>query len=206
MTNIGVVGDQNDGKSTLVNCFRGVAHNAPESAMTGETEVTRRSAAYPDDRHIGVVWHDISGGGTTYTTAWRYYYNQKLFAYDKLVLAHSSTLSELAVKILKICKYRSQGCIVVRTKADEHIRNCKRRCDYSTVEEARHDFVGQVRRDTEAKNAEAGEIRELSPAYTDYIVSEMGITQLVCGREQSRDPAEHVIDEDALLRRLNLIA
>ncbi|KAG5752182.1 hypothetical protein H9Q70_005157 [Fusarium xylarioides] len=175
-------------------------------AMTGETEVTRRSAAYPDDRHIGVVWHDISGGGTTYTTAWGYYYNQKLFAYDKLVLAHSSTMSELAVKILKICKYRSQECIVVRTKADEHIRNCKRRCDYSTVEEARHDFVGQVRRDTEAKNSEAGEIRELSPAYTDYIVSEMGITQVVCGMEQSRDPAEHVIDEDALLRRLNLIA
>lgn len=115
-------------------------------------------------------------------------------------------MAQLAVKILKICKYRSQECIVVRTKADEHIRNCKRRCDYSTVDEARHDFVGQVRRDTEAKNAEAGEIRELSPAYTDYIVSEMGITQLVCGREQSRDPAEHVIDEDALLRRLNLIA
>jgi energy-coupling factor transporter ATP-binding protein EcfA2 len=99
MTNIGVAGDQNDGKSTLVNCFRGVAHNAPESAMTGETEVTRRSAAYPDDRHIGVVWHDISGGGTTYNTAWGYYYNQKLFAYDKLVLAHSSTLSEVSISL-----------------------------------------------------------------------------------------------------------
>lgn len=55
MTNIGIIGDQNDGKSTLVNCFRGIAYNAPKSAITGKTEVTRRSAAYPDNRHIGVV-------------------------------------------------------------------------------------------------------------------------------------------------------
>ncbi|ENH72336.1 Interferon-inducible GTPase 5 [Fusarium oxysporum f. sp. cubense race 1] len=109
MTNIGVVGDQNDGKSTLVNCFRGVAHSAPESAMTGETEVTRRSAAYPDDKHIGVVWHDISGGGTTYTTAWRYYYNQKLFAYDKLVLAHSSTLSEILLGNISMASQHIKG-------------------------------------------------------------------------------------------------
>ncbi|KAF4450809.1 hypothetical protein F53441_6141 [Fusarium austroafricanum] len=205
-TNIGIVGRQNDGKSTLVNCFRGVDHNAPESAITGETETTRRSKAYPDSIHADVVWHDIPGGGTAHTSAWGYYYEQKLFAYDKLLLAHSSTLIEMDVQILKICKYRSQECVVVRTKADDHVRNCKRRCVYSTVEEARNDFIGQVRRDTEAKNAEAGGVRELSPAYTDYIVCEMGITQLVCGREPSSDPTEQVIDEEALLRRLHLIS
>lgn len=113
---------------------------------------------------------------------------------------------QLAVKILKICKYRSQECIIMRTKADKHIQNCKRRCDYSTVDEARHNFISQVQRDTEAKNAEASEIRKLSLAYTDYIISKMGITQLVYSRQQSYNPTEHIINEDALLRRLNLIA
>ncbi|KAF9771736.1 hypothetical protein IL306_010613 [Fusarium sp. DS 682] len=204
-TNIGVVGDQNVGKSTLVNCFRGIAHNTRDSAMTGEAETTMTSNAYRDDKHPNVVWHDVSGGGIPRTTAWQYYYDQKLFAYDKLILAHHSTLSEMNVRMLKVCKHREQECTVVRTKADEHIRNCKRRNSYETVEEARNDFINQVRRDTEAKNAEAGKVRQLAPAYKDYIVSEMGVMQLVCGRKQSSDPAEHVIDEQALLEKLELM-
>ncbi|KAJ4264381.1 hypothetical protein NW762_005579 [Fusarium torreyae] len=206
MCNIGVVGRQNEGKSTLVNCFRGLDHNAPGSAMTGKTEVTRKSTPYADNLHNGVVWHDISGGGTTQTTAWGYYYEQKLFAYDKLVLTHSSTLSELDVQILQVCKHRKQECIVVRTKADAHIRNCKRRCNHETIEKAREDFINQVRQDTIAKNEEAGKARELCPEYTDYIVSEMGIAQLVKGQAPSGDPYEQVIDEESLLRKLRLLS
>ncbi|KAF7557899.1 hypothetical protein G7Z17_g218 [Cylindrodendrum hubeiense] len=203
-TNIGIVGRQNEGKSMLVNCFCGIPHGSKGSAMIGEAEVTLTPTPYKDEKHPGYVWHDIPGGGTKNFSAWGYYFNQRLFAYDKLVLVHTSTLSELDLKILKIGKYRKQECIVVRTKADDHIRNCKRRNNHATVEEARADFIQQVRQDTEAKNASMSDVHTLCPDYTDYIISEMGLAQLINNTGKSKDPYEQVIDEPELLRRLGL--
>ncbi|KAH7139826.1 hypothetical protein B0J13DRAFT_609028 [Dactylonectria estremocensis] len=142
-------------------------------------------------------------------SAWGYYFNQRLFAYDKLILVHTSTLSEvcasspswrlllltflweqLDLNLLKIDKYRNQECIVVRTKADDHVRNCKRRNIHATVEDARADFIHQVRQDTEVKNASMSSVDALRPDYTDYIISEMGLVQFINGTGMSEDLCE----------------
>jgi hypothetical protein len=40
---------------------------------------------------------------------------------------------------------------------------------------------------------------------TDYIVSEMGVLQLVTNSQPSADPVEQVIDEALLLQKLGLL-
>lgn len=93
----------------------------------------------------------------------------------------------------------------MRSKADEHIRNCKRNAGHTTVEAARDDYIRQVRDEMAAKNEEARKSQALCPNYIDHIVCEMGVTQLVNGETPSEDPYEQVIDEDRLLKKLELM-
>lgn len=108
------------------------------------------------------------------------------------------------LRIMQVCKFRRQECVVVRSKADEHIRNCRRNNKHPTVESARNDYINQVRVETAGRNAEMNRIKELRLDFKDYIISEMGLSQLVNGAPPSRDPCEHVIDEAELLQRLGL--
>lgn len=93
----------------------------------------------------------------------------------------------------------------MRSKSDEHIRNCKRHRGYTTIEAARDDYIRQVRDDTAAKNKQACKAQALCPYYMDHIICEMGLVQLVNGLPPSEDPYEQVIDEEKLLKKLGLI-
>jgi hypothetical protein len=72
---------------------------------------------------------------------------------------------------------------------------------------ARQDYISEVRRDTATSNArnEIGSPEELMLLVTDYIVSEMGVLQLVTNSQPSPDPFEQVIDEALLLQKLGLL-
>lgn len=94
-TNIAIVGFQNAGKSSLCNSLRGIRHSDAGAAKVEESETTMKHDAYPDARHNG-VWHDLPGGGTEAIKAFNYYYNLKLFAYDRLLLVHTSKLTEVS--------------------------------------------------------------------------------------------------------------
>lgn len=111
------------------------------------------------------------------------------------------------MRILKLCKYRNQECIVLRSKADEHIRNRARRMLDPDPNKARQDYISDVRRDTDTSNArnETGSLEELTLSVTDYIVSEMGVLQLVTNSQPSAEPYEQVIDEALLLKKLGLL-
>jgi ribosome biogenesis GTPase A len=97
LVNIVVVGNRGTGKSTLVNSLRGLGRDAPGRAEVGEVETTSQRAQYIDPLHSGIVWYDVPGAGTDKTTAWQYYYNQKLFIFDKIVLVHDTTLTEVCL-------------------------------------------------------------------------------------------------------------
>jgi hypothetical protein len=107
-------------------------------------------------------------------------------------------------RVLQISKHFGQKCVVVRSKSDEHIRNCQRNFGHETVEAARDDYISQVREDTAIQNETAGKAEALCPHYTDYIVCEMGVSQLVNESEVSESPYEQVIDEERLLKALGL--
>ncbi|KKP06404.1 hypothetical protein THAR02_01455 [Trichoderma harzianum] len=74
---------------------------------------------------------------------------QKLFAYDKVVLVHETTLTESDIRLLQVCRHFKQHYIVVRTKSDMHIFNytVERRPPRRTPEQAREDFLSDVRQD-----------------------------------------------------------
>lgn len=97
-----------------------------------------------------------------------------------------------------------QECIVVRTKADMHIGNCKRNKRHATVEAAREDYLGQVRKDTEAVRARTSKAKTLQVDFADFVVSEMSVRRLVAGDAPSEDPLEQVIDEERFLCQLGL--
>ena len=93
--NIAITGNLNAGKSSLINALRDNTFGEGEYAPTGAAETTMRHHRYPDRLHSDYVWYDTPGAGTVNVTAFGYYRNQKLFAYDTIVLAHESSLTEV---------------------------------------------------------------------------------------------------------------
>ncbi|KAK4066217.1 uncharacterized protein Triagg1_8049 [Trichoderma aggressivum f. europaeum] len=207
--NIAVAGNANAGnmKSSLLNANRNLSNDSPDWAPTGGSEVTRHRHRYPDPAH-NCVWHDLPGAGTQSVTAFGYDYSQKLFAYDKVVLVHETTLTEVSltmpmlvsgnrqkrvfvinglpaqsdVRLLQVCRVFKQPCIVVRTKSDMHIYNYlkERRTPKRTPEEAREDFLSDVRQDVARfkEQAEASQARFV-PKFHDFVVSTAGVEAFV---------------------------
>ncbi|KAI8962042.1 interferon-inducible GTPase-domain-containing protein [Daldinia sp. FL1419] len=203
--NIAVVGSRGTGKSSLINSLRGLSHNDKDAAEVGEVETTLRRKRYRDKGH-GVVWYDIPGAGTRNISAWEYYYGNDLYAYDKIVFVHGTTLTESDLRILKLCQYRKQPWVSVRSKADLHIWNYKRRRGMRPTE-ARQCYIDAVRADMDMYNERSkNSAEEFKISVKDYLVSDVGILQLVTGCEPSDDPAEQVIDEEVFLKELGLVS
>ena len=92
----------------------------------------------------------------------------------------------------------------MRSKADLHIWNCKRRKGISPAE-ARQCYIDAVRADTATYEARSyNSVSELKLSVKDYIVSDVGVLQLVTGSEPPDDPVEQLIDEAAFLEELGL--
>lgn len=160
-------------------------------------------------------------------TAFGYYYSQKLFAYDKVVLVHETTLTEVSlavpmlvsdnrqkkrvfvinvlpvqsdIRLLQVCKVFKQPCIVVRTKSDMHIYNYikERRTPRRTPEEAREDFLSDVRQDV-ARFREQAEASQARfvPKFHDFVVSTAGVEAFVQG-----ESSDDMVDEARFFEEL----
>ncbi|KAL8326758.1 hypothetical protein RB597_003202 [Gaeumannomyces tritici] len=149
---------------------------------------------------VEMVARQEKAGGTHESKTFNYYYNLKLFAYDKLLLVHSSTLAELDIGILQAAKLRNQPRVVTRFKADLHIRNCRRSKGHATVRAAREDYLGQVRRDVDVAKRLAEQVKDLGVNFQDHAVSETGVCQVVPG-EAPESEFEDAIHEAELLAR-----
>jgi len=110
---------------------------------------------------------------------------------------------QLDIGILQVAKLRNQPCVVARSKADAHIRSCKRNKGYATVLEAREDYLRQVQKDADAANrqAEQEHVEILVLNVRDHVISEFGIRQVVLG-EAPESEFENIIDEVELLGEL----
>ncbi|KAL6812562.1 interferon-inducible GTPase domain-containing protein [Trichoderma sp. SZMC 28015] len=197
--NIAVAGNVNAGKSSLLNAIRNLSDDSPDWAPTGGSEVTRERQRYPDPAHK-CVWYDLPGAGTQSVTAFGYYYSQKLFAYDKVVLVHETTLTESDIRLLQVCRHFKQHYIVVRTKSDMHIFNYtkERRTPRRTPEQAREDFLSDVRQDVVRfrEQAEASQARFV-PKFDDLVVSTAGVEAFVQGQS-----SDDMVDEARFFKEL----
>ncbi|KAI0131579.1 interferon-inducible GTPase-domain-containing protein [Daldinia grandis] len=200
--NIAFIGNRGTGKSSLINSLRGLSHGDQGAAAVGDIETTLRRKKYRDGKSI--VWYDIPGSGTRNVSAWQYYYDNDLYIYDKIVLVHGKILTESDLRILKLCQYRKQEWVSVRSKSDLHIWNNKRRRGMCSAE-ARQCHIDDIRSDTTTYNArDENSTEDLKLSVKDYIVSDMGVLQLVTGSEPSEDPIEQLIDEATFLEELGL--
>lgn len=112
VANIAVAGNVNAGKSLLLNAIRNLSYGDPGWAPTGGSAVTRQRHRYADPAH-NCVWYDLPGAGTQRVTAFGYYYSQKLFAYDKIVLVHETTLTEVSLTVLMLVSDNRQKRVFV---------------------------------------------------------------------------------------------
>ncbi|QYT04810.1 IRG-type G domain-containing protein [Trichoderma simmonsii] len=196
VANIAVAGSVNAGKSLLLNAIRNLSYGDPDWAPTGGSAVTRQRHRYPDPAH-NCVWYDLPGAGTQRVTAFSYYYSQKLFAYDKIVLVHETTLTESDIRLLRICEHFKQPCIVVRTKSDIHIYNYTKEREWTWVQ-AKETFLSEARQDVARfrGQVEASQAKFV-PDFDDFVVSTSGIRGFV---RKERSPKE--LDEARFFEEL----
>ncbi|KAK4455220.1 hypothetical protein QBC34DRAFT_391806 [Podospora aff. communis PSN243] len=103
--NIAFVGSRGAGKSTLINCLRGLEpwEKDKGAAAVGVTHTTVGCHRYDDllrKHKIPIILYDLEGIGALGSNAWTYYSDMKLYAFDTIVLAHETTLSQSDIHIL----------------------------------------------------------------------------------------------------------
>ncbi|RYP44876.1 hypothetical protein DL768_008711 [Monosporascus sp. mg162] len=202
--NIAITGNLNAGKSALINALRDSVFGDGDYAPTGAAETTMERHRYPDPIHEGHIWYDTPGAGTPNVTAFGYYYMQKLFAYDMIVLAHESSLTESDVRLLQVCRLLEQPVVVARTKCDMHIRNYMNERGW-TSDRSRIAFLNETRQDvrkfvSESTLTGAG----VDPRFEDLVISASNVRRLVKGERSPVDAAEALVDESKFLCALGI--
>lgn len=93
--NIVFAGNVNVGKSSLINALCDKGGNDYSAARVGSNQVTMGINRHEIPGHPDIVLYDIPGAGTQDVRAFRYYYDQMLYAFDTVVLVHDTTLTEV---------------------------------------------------------------------------------------------------------------
>jgi GTP-binding protein EngB required for normal cell division len=201
-----IAGRAGGGKSSLVNAFRGMSNRATGSARTGVTETTLKVGRYPDpDERCQHVWYDLPGAGTIRIPDWQYFNAQGLYVFDCIVVLFDNRFTQTDIAILLNCRRFKIPTYIVRSKADQHIRNIVKEMGYESDDEdadrsqrstlymaAREQLVGETRRNVKANLADAN-----LPDQKVYIVSSSCLRAVAKGEQPSK-----VIDEIHLLNDL----
>jgi len=196
-----VAGIAGSGKSSLINAFRGLRNNdGPDVAPTGVVETTATVSRYVDPTSHGrIVWYDIPGAGTLKIPDWEYFHAQGLYIFDCIIVLFDTRFTATDVAILRNCaRFNIPSCIV-RSKANQHIRNAMedmgydgdgKDVDHRTL--ARERYIAETRQ-TVQRNLDAAQL----PQQRVYIVSKDTLVGAVKGR-----PRKDIIDEQDLLSEL----
>jgi len=201
-----VAGRAGAGKSSLVNAFRGISNRDASSARTGVTETTVTLGRYPDpDERCHHVWYDLPGAGTIKIPDWQYFNAQGLYVFDCIVVLFDNRFTNTDVAILLNCRRFKIPTYIVRSKADQHIRNMMKETGYNSDDEnvdrtqraalytaAREQLVNETRHNVKANLAEAN-----LPDQRVYVVSSSCLRAVAKGEQPKK-----VIDEIHLLNDL----
>ncbi|KAG6329711.1 hypothetical protein ID866_9378 [Astraeus odoratus] len=199
-----VAGVSGGGKSSLINAFRGLRNRDPGAAETGVTETTRVFARYPDPNpQHSLVWYDIPGAGTLKIPDWQYFNAQGLYVFDCIIVIFDNRFTMTDVAVLSNCARFKIPAYIVRSKADQHIRNMMREAGYDSddededpdrrdrlYKEARRQFIAETRENVRS-NLEDANLADQRV----YIVSNDTLLSIVKGRSPRK-----AIDEIELLR------
>ncbi|KAI6040375.1 interferon-inducible GTPase-domain-containing protein [Pisolithus marmoratus] len=199
-----VAGVAGSGKSSLINAFRSLRNKDTGAAATGITETTRVFNRYPDPNpQYPLVWYDIPGAGTLKIPDWQYFNSQGLYVFDCIIVLFDNRFTMTDVAILSNCARFNIPAFIVRSKADQHIRNVMREMEYDSddedgdvgsrdrlYQEARQHFIEETRENIKS-NLENANL----PDRRVYIVSNDTLLSIVKGRSPKK-----AIDEVELVR------
>lgn len=199
-----VAGVAGSGKSSLINAFRGLRNREAGAAATGITEMTSVFDRYPDpDPQQPVVWYDIPGANTLNIPDWQYFNAQSLYVFDCIIVLFDNRFTMTDIAILGNCARFRIPCYIVRSKADQHIRNMMKEMGYNSdnedsdpglrnrlYREARQHFINETRRNVRS-NLENANL----PDRRVYIVSNDTLLSVIRGETPRR-----AIDEIELRR------
>jgi len=193
------------GKSSLINAFRGLRNKDAGSAATGVTETTLAMARYASpNAEYPYVWYDIPGAGTLKIPDWQYFNAQGLYVFDCIIVLFDNRFTMTDIAILTNCKRFKIPTYIVRSKADQHIRNIMKDMGYDSDDDesedqkkklyqaARQQFIQQTRQSVK-ENLENANM----PDQRVYIVS----NEPMLGVMKEKRPKK-VIDEIELLNDL----
>lgn len=201
-----VAGVAGGGKSSLINAFRGLRNKDSGSAATGVTETTLAMSRYADSSpEFPYVWYDIPGAGTIRIPDWQYFNAQGLYVFDCIIVLFDNRFTMTDIAILTNCRRFNIPTYIVRSKADQHIRNLMKDMGYDSEDDeedenrkkklyrtARQQFIEQTRHSVKDNLENAN-----MPNQRVYIVS----NETMLGVVKEKRPKK-VIDEIELLNDL----
>ena len=202
-----VAGTSGSGKSSLVNAFRGLRSQDAGYAAVGVTETTLQITRYADTNpNIPFAWYDIPGAGTLNCPDWQYFNEQGLYVFDFIIVLFDNRFTTTDIAILRNARRFNTPTYIVRSKADQHIRNIMREKGYDSegddeedvehrkklYEAARKQFIEETRKSVRA-NLENADL----PDQRVYIVSNTTLLSVVMAKMPKK-----TIDEVDLLKDL----
>lgn len=124
---VAVTGVAGSGKSSLVNVFLNQRNGQPTAAPTAVVGSEPQIRHYADPGHRSpqkwIVWYDVPGGGTRDTPVSRYFHHQCLFVFDLVIVVVGDRVTQLDLDILRNCAMFGIPSFIVRSKADQQIKN-----------------------------------------------------------------------------------
>ncbi|KAH6668302.1 interferon-inducible GTPase-domain-containing protein, partial [Halenospora varia] len=120
---VAICGPTGCGKSSLLNALMGRRNGRPGTASTGPVETTIQREKYQGHPSFNsLILHDCPGAGTQRVPAENYYYDQRLYLFDRLLIVHGERLGQVEIDIIKACIQHRQRFVIVRSRSDELIR------------------------------------------------------------------------------------
>eukprot|EP00042_Codosiga_hollandica_P044899 m.448987 g.448987 ORF g.448987 m.448987 type:complete len:365 (+) comp56895_c0_seq2:285-1379(+) len=124
--NIAVCGQTGTGKSSLINALRGLRDTDVGAARVDITECTMKAARYdhPDIPHLK-LW-DIPGAGTKTHPAATYFDDQRLYAFDIILVVSAERFTEVSQQIAAGAAKYNRRIGFVWSKADRSFDDIRR--------------------------------------------------------------------------------
>lgn len=212
-----IAGVAGSGKSSLINIFLGLPNFHPDAARTGFVETTSEIRRYPDRGETPprkwTVWYDIPGAGTLNIPGWQYFNKQSLFVFDLIIVLVGDRMTQVDLEILKHGRLFDIPTFIVRSKADQYIRNSLKSDGYESGDEIPEDCRQNLRADyiKTTRQSIAGQLRLAGlPDQRIYLVScskefrgEYAAFTSGSGHSKTQTAGNrHFIDETALIHDL----
>ncbi|KAG1735720.1 interferon-inducible GTPase-domain-containing protein [Suillus paluster] len=200
---VAISGIAGSGKSSLVNAFRGKHNMDFDAAAVGVNETTLTVARYPDPNPSNrFIWYDVPGAGTLKVPDWKYFNQQGLFVFDCILVVVNNRFTATDVAILTNARRFGIPAFIVRSKADQHIKNLMKDMGYDSDDEggnkasyfarARDQYVAETTRSIRTNLQEAK-----LPDQPVYLVTNVALQAVVTGKTPKK-----MLDEVKLLTDL----